>query len=223
MRFFFIVASIALLLSPLSAQAAPLPLVGEIQKNYESMQSFTAQFVQKLRHQESGTEETRKGTLLFEKPLRIRWETLKPHAELLVISEKDVWDYLPDEEVAYRYSPDVVKDSNSILQVVTGQTRLDTDFTIEPEPDEKGMAVLRLYPKEPTTQLVEAVIWVDKTSKTIRKAQILDFYGNSNEVTLDKLQPNVSVSASSFTFTPPSGTDIEDLKEQKTPERQLMQ
>ena len=43
----------------------------------------------------------------------------------MVITDKDVWDYLPDEELAYQYSPEVADDSRSIIQVITGQSRLD--------------------------------------------------------------------------------------------------
>lgn len=100
--------------------------------------------------------------------------------------------------MAYRYSPEVVRDSRSVLQVITGQTRLDVDFSIESEKDENGMAVLRLYPREPSTQMVEAVIWVDKDSNLIRKAQILDFYGNTNEVTLNSLTPDAPIPAGAF-------------------------
>lgn len=71
-------------------------------------------------------------------------------------------DYLPDEELAYQYSPEVVHDSRSIIQVITGQSRLDKDFTVEAEPDDNGLAVLRLYPKDPSPQLVEALLWVDQ-------------------------------------------------------------
>ncbi len=194
----------------------------EIQKTYEGMASFRATFTQRLVHQESGSEEIRKGNLVFQKPLRIRWETQKPDAELLVVSEKEVWDYLPDEEVAYRYAPEVVKDSRSVLQVITGQTRLDTEFSIEPEKNEGGMAVLRLYPKDPSTQMVEAVIWVDKDN-LIKKAQILDFYGNINEVTLHSLTPDPVIPAKTFQFTPPADISVEDLTNQTAPERPLLQ
>lgn len=211
--------AVTLLLCTGPANAA---LSEDIQKTYEAMTSFSATFTQRLVHQESGSEETRNGKLLFQKPLRIRWETQKPDAELLIVSEKEVWDYLPDEEVAYRYAPEVVKDSRSVLQVITGQTRLDTDFSIEPEKDENGMSVLRLYPKEPSTQLVEAVIWVDNKN-LIRKAQILDFYGNINEVTLTSLTPDPAVPADAFRFTPPSDISVEDLTNQAAPERPLLQ
>lgn len=187
------------------------------------MKTFRAMFTQRLLHQESGSEEIRKGTLLFQKPLNIRWETEKPYPELLVVNKDAVWDYLPDEELAYCYSPDVVKDSRSVIQVVTGQTRLDKDFTVQSEKDDGGLAVLRLYPKDPTPQLVEAILWIDKESKLISRVQIMDFYGNTNEVHFTTLTPDVPLQMSVFSFTPPKGILVEDLKNQSAPERPLLQ
>ncbi len=225
MRFSALFASIAtlLLLSAGASFAAAPAITGEMQKKYETMQSFTADFTQRLLHQESGAEEVRQGTLSFQKPLRVRWETKAPHAELLVITDTEVWDYLPDEELAYQYSPDVVRDSRSIIQVITGQTRLDKDFSVESEPDDNGLAVLRLYPKDPSPQLVEAILWVNKDTKLIRKAQILDFYGNTNEVSLTGLKPDAAIKADAFQFAPPKGITVENLKDQTTPERPLLQ
>ena len=192
MRFptLFACAAALLLISAGASHAAAPAITGEMQKKYESMQSFTAEFTQRLVHQESGSEETRQGTLAFQKPLRVRWETKAPHAELLVITDKDVWDYLPDEELAYQYSPEVV---------------------------------LRLYPKDPSPQLVEALLWVDKGTKLIKKAQILDFYGNTNEVALTSLTPDASIKAGTFQFTPPQGITVENLMNQDAPERPLLQ
>ena len=225
MRFsaLFACAAVLLVLAAGASHAAAPAITGEMQKKYEAMQSFTSEFTQRLVHQESGAEEVRNGTIVFQKPLRVRWETRAPHAELLVITDKEVWDYLPDEELAYQYSPDVVRDSRSVIQVITGQTRLDTDFSVESEPDDNGLAVLRLYPKDPTPQLVEAVLWVDKSAKLIRKAQILDFYGNTNEVTLTSLTPDAPVKAGTFQFTPPQGITVENLMDQVAPERPLLQ
>ena len=225
MRFptLFACAAALLLISAGASHAAAPAITGEMQKKYESMQSFTAEFTQRLVHQESGSEETRQGTLAFQKPLRVRWETKAPHAELLVITDKDVWDYLPDEELAYQYSPEVVHDSRSIIQVITGQSRLDKDFTVEAEPDDNGLAVLRLYPKDPSPQLVEALLWVDEGTKLIKKSQILDFYGNTNEVALTSLTPDASIKAGTFQFTPPQGITVENLMNQDAPERPLLQ
>ena len=83
--------------------------------------------------------------------------------------------------------------------------------------------MLRLYPKDPSPQLVEALLWVDKGTKLIKKAQILDFYGNTNEVALTSLTPDASIKAGTFQFTPPQGITVENLMNQNAPERPLLQ
>ena len=125
-------------LSP--AMAADLASV--IQERYETLKSFSADFEQTLTHKESGSVERRQGSLLFQKPLLIRWNTAKPHEETLVVTAKEIWDYLPDEEVAYRYPPSLVRDSRSIIQVITGQAALTKDFEVKPEGEEQGLACL---------------------------------------------------------------------------------
>lgn len=219
----FVLFFLILILSAPFAQASPVSdITAGIQKNYEAIRSFSADFEQTLIHQESGAKEQRKGTLLFAKPFQLRWETRKPQAELLVVNKKEVWDYLPDEETAWRYSPEIVNDSASIIQVITGQSRLDKDFAVTQESDDQGMNVLRLYPNEPTTQMVEASIWVDKTSKMIRRVRVLDFYGNSNEVRLTQFTPDAKMPSNAFSFTPPKGIAVEDLQGQTTPARPLL-
>ena len=219
----YLIAAFTLLTTlALPAQAAD-PLVAAMQERYRALRSFSSTFTQTLKHQESGALETRTGSLDFAKPLRLRWETAKPHPELLVVTEEEVWDYLPDEEVAYRYAPEVAQDSRSILQVVTGQSRLDSDFVVERQPDEQGLAVLLLFPKEPTPQLVEARLWIDPASKLIRKALITDFYGNTNEVAFTSLTPDAAPGNNAFRFTPPQGVEVEDLRQGGPSERQLLQ
>ena len=215
----------AAMAAPQASRAAsgPDPLVGAMQQRYQDLQSFSGEFTQTLTHQESGSVEQRKGTLIFQKPFRLRWETVKPDPELLVVTEKEVWDYLPDEELAYRYSPEVVRDSRSVIQVITGQSRLDKDFDVSRQKDENGLAVLRLYPKEPTPQLVEAVLWIDPQSKLIRRAQITDFYSNKNDIAFTRLTPGAAAPSGAFAFTPPRGITVEDLKDNPTPERPLLQ
>ena len=94
--------------------AESIPIVKELQQSYQSIKNFSATFTQELTHQESGSKETRIGKLFFKKPLLVRWETNTPHEELLLINTNAVWDYLPDENLVYKYSTDIVKDSNPL-------------------------------------------------------------------------------------------------------------
>lgn len=222
-----ILAGLILMAALLAAQAclaAPgdTALADKIQTAYSRLNSFEADFTQTLTHRESGSVEKRQGTLQFQKPLLIRWQTRKPHAETLVVNAKEIWDYLPDEEIAYRYRPDLVQDSRSIIQVLTGQAKLNRDFDIRRDGKTSGgLQKLVLLPKEPTTQMVEAAIWVDPVSGTIQRASVTDFYGNINDVNFQTFRPGAKIAASRFSFQPPQGVEVEDRIKRDVQEREL--
>ncbi|WP_418764110.1 LolA family protein [Mailhella sp.] len=193
--------------------------VKNMQTAYAGMQSFRADFTQQLLQRESGVVEKRQGVILFQKPLRVRWETAAPHAELLMVTDKEIWNYLPDEELAYRYSRALAEDSRSLIQVITGQSALSRDFDVESaqSADDGNLVHLLLYPKEPTTELTEAQIWLDPSTSLICRVMVMDFYGNTNTIELQNLKPNASVADKDFQFTPPRGTEVEDHVEAKHP------
>lgn len=206
---------------PEGLYAADTAIIDRIQNRYAQTDAFDANFEQTLTHKESGTSETRKGRLQFQKPLLIRWQTEKPHEETLVVTGKEIWDYLPDEELAYRYNPALVQDSRSIIQVLTGQSALNRDFEVKGSTREQNLVKLHLFPNEPTPQLVEAWIWVDPETGFIRRANIVDFYGNSNDVKFGRFEPKQSIAPGQFRFSPPKGVEVEDLMDKDIGERAL--
>jgi outer membrane lipoprotein carrier protein len=198
------------LLLCLPGTALGASVAAALQKKYDGIDSMRAEFTQILRHKESGSQENRTGVLLFKKPLLVRWETKAPAPELLVVTKAEIWNAFPDEEVAYKYPLSLVEDSRSIIRVVTGQARLDQDFTIEDEGKEDGLTKLRLFPKEPVQGLVEAIFWVDGDSGLIRRFRIYDFYGNENEITFTNQKTGVSLPDKDFSYTPPKAVQVED-------------
>lgn len=207
------------LLAASAAQAADI--AASIQARYEKLRTFSATFEQTLTHKESGSVEKRQGSLLFQKPLLIRWQTDKPHEETLVVTNKEIWDYLADEEIVYRYPLQLVRDSRTIIQVITGQAALNKDFDVKEAGRENGLTKLHLYPKEPAPQMVEALLWVEPATGYIQRASIIDFYGNSNDVRFTQFKPDASFKASDFTFTAPKGVEVEDRIDNKVQEREL--
>ncbi|MBR3881106.1 MAG: outer membrane lipoprotein chaperone LolA [Mailhella sp.] len=190
-------------------------VVAKVQAAYADMQSFRAEFSQELFQRDSGIAQKRNGSIAFKRPLLVRWETAAPHAELLMVTDKEIWNHLPDEELAYRYSRALAEDSRSLIQVITGQSALTRDFDVESaqEQSDGDLIHLLLFPKEPTTELTEAQLWIDPATSLIRRAMVMDFYGNTNTVELRDLRKNASIPASEFTFTPPAGTEVEDHTE----------
>lgn len=214
MRLLYIALLMVFCLFVLQVPAIAADFSVTIQKCYEELKSFSADFEQTITHRESGLTEKRRGRLLFKKPLLIRWQTAKPQDELLVVNTREIWHYLPDEEIAYRYPPNIMESSQGIIQVLTGQAALTRDFDVRKEGQEQGLQKLHLYPKEPSPQMVEAFIWIDGKG-FIRRASIMDFYGNGNDVRFTTFKTDASVKAGDFTFVPPKGIDVENRSSQE--------
>jgi outer membrane lipoprotein carrier protein len=200
----------ALLLLAGATTAFAQSLAERVQARYKTINTMRGEYTQTLVHKESGSREQRSGVLSFAKPLLVRMETKAPSPELLLVAKDAIWNVFPEEEMASKYSLSLAQDSRSIVQVITGQASLDRDFFIENQKEEGGLLVFDLYPKEPTTAMVEVRLWIDPKTDLIRKLRIFDFYGNENEMAFSRQEVNINIPASLFTYTPPKGFTVED-------------
>lgn len=199
-------------------------LAGRIQKKYASINAFSANFKQAIRNAASGDTENRSGSFLFKKPVLVRWETLKPEKELLIVGKDAVWDYFEEDKEAYRYSVAEVISSKTMLRFLTGKANLTEDFLVAPGKSGEagpGQAVLTLAPREPEPGLVLAKVWVDLATDMIARIFIQDFYANTNDLTLEGVVANPKLADSLFAFTPPQGAKVHDNAPAK--ERNLKQ
>ncbi len=186
-------------------------LTDKIQKQYQSLTSFTADFNQVLKNASSKQEENRTGRLSFAQPALIRWETEKPEKEILVVGKDAVWNAFEDEKTAYRYSVEDVLGSKTMLRFLSGQGNLKEDFHISEEQGApKGQVKLKMVPKEAEPSLVLAFAWVDTATFMLARIAIEDFYGNVNDVTLSNVKMNPSLSKNMFQYSPPKDFEILD-------------
>ena len=166
--------------------------------------------MQQLKNAASGEIETREGRISFKQPGLVRWETETPEKELLIVGPKAVWDYFPEEETAFKYSPEAILSSKTMIKFLSGQANLEEDFLIEEKGKEAGLFKIQMEPIEAEPSLVMAFAWVDPETYLLKSILLLDFYGNANKLGLDNLKLNPEIPNSQFTFTPPKGTTIED-------------
>lgn len=181
-----------------------------IQKRYDATQFFQADFQQELSNAASGGVEKRSGRIIFKQPSLVRWETLKPEKELLVVGQKAVWDYFESEKVVLKYRPSQVFNSKTMIRFLSGKANLKEDFKVEEQGLDNGLIKLRLIPKEPEPTMVLAYLWVDPKSNMIGRVLIVDFYGNGNQMTLQNISTDKRPDANAFEFTPPQGVQVKD-------------
>lgn len=182
----------------------------KIQETYTSIQSFKTGFRQKLTNAASGEVQERTGTILFRKPRNIRWETISPEKELLVVRDDLVWDVFPAEGVAYKYSLEGKFSSKTMLEFLTGEVSLEQDFQVLDQGLEDGLRKVRLVPKNPEPSLVLAYLWLDPQDLTLKKILLVDFFGNGNELAFEDLKLDVNVSDDQFSYTPPEDMAVID-------------
>jgi len=203
---------LSILVQPLAAQANAL--TDAIQKRYESVQHFQADFQQELTNAASGSVEKRSGRIWFKQPSLVRWDTLKPEKEVLVVGQSVVWNYVEADKVALKYRANQVFKSKTMIRFLSGKANLNEDFKVTEQGTEDGLLKVRLLPKEPETSMVMAYIWVDPKTHLMGRVLIVDFFGNGNQVTLHGLTTDKRPDAKLFEFTPPSGIQIRDNTKQ---------
>ena len=218
MRFDAIVRVVALctvavvLMVGSTALAAPaISPAAKVQQTYAGINSLRTGFTQVLTHKESGSEEKRTGVLEFKKPLLVRWETKTPSPELLVVAKKEIWNTFSEDKIAYKYPVSLAEDSRSIIRVVTGQALLTQDYDVSPiGVGSDGLLQLRIYPRDPSESMTEGTLWVEEVSGLIKRVQVVDFYGNINDITMTSLEINAQVADDAFAYKPPAGWKVED-------------
>lgn len=190
-------------------------LTAKVQQKYDSLNSFRADFVQTLTTAASGEQEIRKGTITFKQPSLLRWDTVSPEKELLIVGESYVWDYYPDDMLALKYRAEQVFNSKTMIRFISGKARLEEDFAIENQGTEDGLVKLKLLPTEPEPGLVLGYVWVDPETSMLKKVLAVDFYGNGNQVDLSNISLNPEIEQGAFDFAPPADVIVEDNTKNK--------
>ncbi len=183
---------------------------GMIQKRYQSIQSLKTDFVQELTNASSGEKELHYGTIHYLQPGFIRWEEKKPGKELLIVDQQVVWDYFPEEGVAYKYGLEEKFESKTMLRFITGDVDLAKDYSLIDQGKDQGWKKIKLIPKKPEPSLVLAYIWVDEQENLLRQILLVDFFGNGNQLTFSDFLLNISLAKSLFRFRPPEGVMVRD-------------
>lgn len=206
------------LCSLLTAGAQEQGIVDKIQNKYESLSSFKSNFEQKLTNAASGEVEMRKGQIAFKQPRHIHWSTTSPEKELLIVGTDFVWDYYPDEEIAYKYSLGKILKSKTMLRFLSGEANIREDFQVQKQGMENDWQKIKLVPHNPEPNLVLAYIWAEPDSGLVRQILLVDFFGNGNQLTLKDLKLNPQLDKDLFTLALPDEVEVIDARSNALPE-----
>ena len=187
-------------------------LLSKIQNSWDNIDSFQANFRQSSTSSLGHTIQAT-GSVRLKKPNLIRWEYLKPEAQLIIVGKQKVWIYDPlldsisiekKEKIA---SVDVFKYlfQKGGLQSYFKPLAVSkyANLLIQNKRQEK----IYLEPKGEKLNIQELHLLVDKQKYWIQGILILDKDKQVNKFYLKNFKPNVEFSDKLFYFIPNSGTE----------------
>lgn len=176
---------------------------------YNTIDALRAEFTQTMSSTYWDQEESFSGQLILEGD-KYRIET---GTELLIVNGQETFVYRPNEQQVL--INDVVEDEASFSP---------TDFLLNYEDRFEVLDVdevsyegtqhyrLNLKPKSPDSFFRSATIWMRDSDAIITKLIVLDVNETRMVFTLDNIELNPTLDADTFSFTPPDGVEVIDLR-----------
>lgn len=201
------------LASPMRPQAQTAPpsaavLAGQLQKRYESIRDFTADFEQTYRGALLRRAETERGKVLLKKPNRVRFTYEAPDPKVFNSDGVLFRSYSKKERAGSEYPLPKENEASTALMFLAGRGNLARDFTA-------GLATgapatewhLGLVPKMKQADFDTLTLFVDRRTLALLGFVTTDDQG-TNTIRFSNLKENTGLADSAFTFNFPPGTEI---------------
>lgn len=203
------------LLAPPSVLSAGEPPPGEVarrlQDAYDRIASFRAGFEQLTTVPMSNRVRKGGGTVVFQKPHKMRWDYRTPDVQVLVSDGQKVYLYMAASRQLMVRAMDEYLQSDVTYAFFSGRGRIVKDFEIEEVEKQKqipGLYAIKLIPKTAHPQVDYLYAWVDAKQYYITRLEIIDQFGSVTTLTFADIQLNLPFPPATFQFTPPPGTEI---------------
>jgi chaperone LolA len=181
--------------------------VSRLQARYEATRSMKASFRQRVESPTLASPLESHGTVLFERPNRMRWDYAAPDEQLIVGDGKTLWIYQPDLKQAIRAPLRDAFQAQTPLTFLAGLGQVERDFDASLEREDAKAWVLKLVPKG-DAELGTLVLVVRKSDAGLAEARITDPLGTTTSLTFTDEARNVEIGADRFRFEPPAGVDV---------------
>ena len=201
--------------SPALAQSAGLAnaesFAADLQRKYDRVTDFSADFVHTYRGGVLRQQATERGHLLVKKPGKMRWEYTAPEKKLFVSDGRKIYSYIPqDKQVVVSTMPEGDQAPTPAL-FLTGKGNITRDFRVafdKVADAPAGSVVLKLTPKRREPEYESLTLVVDPKTLRLQMLVTMDTQGGRSTFTFANLKENVGVSDNQFVFQMPRNVDV---------------
>jgi outer membrane lipoprotein carrier protein len=208
------VVSVAVLttLRPTAAEPTAAEFAQAVQKKYDSIKDFSADFVHAYEGGALHKKITERGKLSIKKPGKMRWEYTAPEEKLFVSDGMKMYSYLPADKQVIVSSVPREDEATTPTLFLAGKGNLTRDFTATLVDAPKGMPAgsrtLKLVPKARQRDYDWLMLVVDPATLVFRGLVTVDSQGGISTFSFANLKENSGLTDKDFTFKIPRGVDI---------------
>lgn len=196
--------------SPAAKGAVPdvHELARRVDEHYNKLHGLKAAFTES--YVGLGMNRQESGTLLLQKPGRMRWDYTSPAGKLFVLDGKYGWFYTQGDAQVQRIPAKQLDDLRSPLRFLLGHTELEKEvvnLTLKPLPG--GAYALTGQPKGQEKRIPRLTLTVTGAG-AISGIEIEEVDGAITGFTFSGETPNPVIPSGAFRFTPPAGVPVID-------------
>ena len=207
-----VAAFLLLAASPRAAEPTAPELAQALQRHYDGIKDFSADFTHAYEGGVLHKQLTERGRLLIKKPGKMRWEYAAPEQKLFVSDGVKMYSYIPEDKQVIVASVPADDQAATPTLFLAGRGNLTRDFTASLVPAPAGMhagsRALKLTPKAQQPDYDWLILVVDPESLAIRGLVTVDGQGGKSSFFFVNLKENVGLTDKDFTFKIPRGVDV---------------
>jgi outer membrane lipoprotein carrier protein len=194
------------------AEQTPAELAQALQRKYDGIRDFSADFVHTYRGGVLKKQLTETGRLLIKKPGKMRWEYTSPEEKLFVSDGLKIYSYIPQDKQVMVGSVPQDDSAGTPALFLSGKGNLTRDFVPShgdvPPGSPPGTVALKLVPKTPQPDYDWLVLLADPVTFRLRGLVTTDAQGGTSAIFFGNLKENIGVADKTFAFTIPRGVDV---------------
>ncbi|HEX3644933.1 MAG TPA: outer membrane lipoprotein carrier protein LolA [Vicinamibacterales bacterium] len=195
-----------------AADSTAPELAAALQKKYDGIKDFSADFSHAYEGGVLRKRITERGHLLVKKPGKMRWDYSAPEAKQFVSDGVKMYSYIPQDKQVIVASIPQDEDAPTPTLFLAGKGSVTRDFTPSlmeaPAGMPAGSLALKLVPRSRQRDYDWLVLVLEPGTLSIRGLLTVDEQGGKSSFSFTNLKENVGVADKDFAFKIPRGVDV---------------
>jgi len=197
-----------LLFGQAPTQVSAHELAARVDRHYDQLHSLKAGFRED--YAGLGMTRTESGTLFLRKPGRMLWQYSTPAGKIFLLDGKYAWLYTKGDAQIQRVPSKELDDLRSPLRFLLGHTQLEKELSgLKLESAANGLYKLSGMPKGQENRVTRLELTVTAAG-AISSLEVQEVDGATTRFTFTGEQPDATIPADIFRFTPPAGVPVVD-------------